>query len=1014
MSGSPNRPEQGVLSEDEEPASPPTNAAGRWTVRRDEDGPGASSSATPAETLNAEAEAAGAEGSEQDEADREGSQQSPEESEPSAALDGSWAPVRREPAPSATADAESQGDAPDERPDAEDPQDERPDEPSGAAEGEDGEEQAAASQDEPADDEAEPDEPVSSGEAPQAGASDRDAEAAPERKAEQTGEREMPESARQWYADVPQSPSPEATASEPERPRKPDVSENEAPAGTRTEPTPPSPGTSAAPRTEAAPSGTVSAEPRAQAPIGPRTEDDPSDTTSPEPTSLAEPHTDSGPSRTASGEFTPSAQPRAQASAEPHIEPTPPAEPRVQTEAEPHTEDDRSDTAPTEPRVQTEAEPYTEGGLPRTASGEFTPSARPRAQASAEPRTEEDLSDTAPPQPTSPARPRAQAPAGPRTEDDFSGTVSRGPAPSAGPRTRSSSDSRAEAAPSTAVSPESRPSDEPRAQAPAAPRTGTAPGRPVPEEPAAERDRTDPGGAAPTRALLPSRRFAPPLADDDRWTVPEFRPYREERPSEPAGPPQALAEPRTSPPDDRRSRAHSAETPAPQSGALVPVAPPWEKPAAAEAGPQEAERTAPDRVPPESPRPAPEPERPGKGRRRALITAAVLAVLLVAAVTVQFVRPLPEPTLRLTLPSSHTFQGSAPVLPLPRSGQAVLDVEGIGTMGATQDQRPIPTASVAKVMTAYVFLKNHPLEPGEDGPTFTISAEEAARLPFRKKRGESHVDVRAGQRFTERKALEALMVVSANNIAHELARWDSGSISAFVAKMNATAKELGMHNTRYTDPSGYDSGTVSTAADQVKLLRAAMRIPAFAEIVAERVYDPEDGGPVRPAGNVLLGNYGIVGGKTGYTDAAGGNFVFAARRQVAGVDTLMIGAVMGQHGRAGSALDAMVVARHLVAAAQNALTSATLVEAGQPAAEIDDGLGGRTPLAAARPITVVGWPGLTVRLDVDGTPPKQGSQGRQVGAVLVGNDGAEPLRFPLELAQDLNGPGLLTRLTRLK
>ena len=78
------------------------------------------------------------------------------------------------------------------------------------------------------------------------------------------------------------------------------------------------------------------------------------------------------------------------------------------------------------------------------------------------------------------------------------------------------------------------------------------------------------------------------------------------------------------------------------------------------------------------------------------------------------------------------------------------------------------------------------------------------------------------------------MVVSANNIAHELARWDTGSTQAFVAKMNATAKELGMHEHHYTDPSGYDLRTVSTAADQVSCCAAAMRIPAFAEIVGAR------------------------------------------------------------------------------------------------------------------------------------------------------------------------------------
>ncbi|REE98538.1 D-alanyl-D-alanine carboxypeptidase family protein [Thermomonospora umbrina] len=405
------------------------------------------------------------------------------------------------------------------------------------------------------------------------------------------------------------------------------------------------------------------------------------------------------------------------------------------------------------------------------------------------------------------------------------------------------------------------------------------------------------------------------------------------------------------------------------------------------------------------------PEEDERRRRRwPLVAVLMVVVLLAAAGAVQFFRPLPEPAMRLTLPASHTFRGDKPVLPLPQGGQAVVGVEGIGTMGRAGAETPIPTASVAKVMTAYLFLKNHPLAPGEDGPTFTISPQEAARLKFRKQRGESHVDVTAGQRFTERKALEALMVVSANNLAHELARWDAGSLEAYVAKMNTAARELGMTNTRYTDPSGYDSGTVSTAADQVKLLRAAMAIPAFAEIVALRTYVPNDGGPDRPAGNVLLGRNGIVGGKTGYTDAAGGNFVFAAKRRVAGIDTLLIGAVMGQQGS--SAVAAMTVAEQLAGAAQGALTGATLARAGQTAAEIDDGLGKVTPVAAGAPITVVGWPGLTVPVALDGTPPDQGARGEEVGAVVVG-DGSGEVRFPLRLPRALKEPDLVTRLTRL-
>jgi hypothetical protein len=94
------------------------------------------------------------------------------------------------------------------------------------------------------------------------------------------------------------------------------------------------------------------------------------------------------------------------------------------------------------------------------------------------------------------------------------------------------------------------------------------------------------------------------------------------------------------------------------------------------------------------------------------------------------------------------------------------------------------------------------------------------------------VEVVAGEVLTERQALQALLLPSANNIAYILARWDAGGRAAFVARMNQAAAQLGMAQTRYTDPSGLDPTTVSTAADQVTLARAAMEVPALAQIVA--------------------------------------------------------------------------------------------------------------------------------------------------------------------------------------
>ena len=95
------------------------------------------------------------------------------------------------------------------------------------------------------------------------------------------------------------------------------------------------------------------------------------------------------------------------------------------------------------------------------------------------------------------------------------------------------------------------------------------------------------------------------------------------------------------------------------------------------------------------------------------------------------------------------------------------------------------------------------------------------------------VEVKAGEELSERQALEALLLPSANNVAALLAVHEAGSIEALVAQMNEAAAELGMSQTRYTDPSGFEASTVSTAADQLKLARMAMSDPTFAQIVAK-------------------------------------------------------------------------------------------------------------------------------------------------------------------------------------
>ncbi|MCF1599095.1 serine hydrolase, partial [Streptomyces muensis] len=397
-------------------------------------------------------------------------------------------------------------------------------------------------------------------------------------------------------------------------------------------------------------------------------------------------------------------------------------------------------------------------------------------------------------------------------------------------------------------------------------------------------------------------------------------------------------------------------------------------------------------------------------RRVKIWTPLVLLLAIVFAV-VQSMRPLPTPTLDLTAEDTYTFDGAKVDIPWPADGQAALDVDGIGTFGSSGDQKPVPIASVAKVMTAYVILREHKLASGAEGPKIEIdqAAEDQSDAGQ-----ESTVNVTKGDQISQREALESILIASANNVARLLARWDAGSEKAFVAKMNATAEDLGMTNTTYTDPSGLNNTTVSTAVDQVKLAKAAMKEPAFREVAAMMSYDDYKGHN-HGNWNQLVGRNNVVGIKTGTTTSALGNLVFAAKKEIGGETRTVVGAVVRQPDAGGGILAAALDSGDkLIRAAQDALESATILKKGDVVGYVDDGLGGRTPVVATKDVKAVGWSGLKVKLTfAAGEVPHTAKAGTEVGTLTVGDGSSGAVKIPVALQSDLAEPGFTDKLTRL-
>ena len=283
----------------------------------------------------------------------------------------------------------------------------------------------------------------------------------------------------------------------------------------------------------------------------------------------------------------------------------------------------------------------------------------------------------------------------------------------------------------------------------------------------------------------------------------------------------------------------------------------------------------------------------GSPRRHRLLLGAVLALVLAAAA---FAAPR-----HLLGDKGQPLHGRGRILndrdrtyvsPVswPRQGQAAF-VLGNARPAASPHEQPAPIASLAKVMTAYLTLKRYPLSGVQNGFTITVTAAQAQTAAEDAAREQSVVAVRAGEQMTERQLLEALLIPSGNNIAWMLSAGVAGSETRFLAQMNEEARALGMDHTIYTDPSGFDPSTVSTAADQLRVFRQAMRYSVFREVVSMASVRLPVAGRVRNFDPLIAEGYG---GKTGSDSAAGGCLAFFTEVTVGGRRQTAAGVVMGQ------------------------------------------------------------------------------------------------------------------------
>ncbi len=246
---------------------------------------------------------------------------------------------------------------------------------------------------------------------------------------------------------------------------------------------------------------------------------------------------------------------------------------------------------------------------------------------------------------------------------------------------------------------------------------------------------------------------------------------------------------------------------------------------------------------------------------RRLILLTVLSLLLT----------VPQTALAET---AYTANCKAAILLDEESGQILFE------QNANEQLAP---ASITKVMTMYVTMEA--LLNGKIALTDVVTvSKEAWEI------GESSMFLNVGDKVTVEQLLQGLCVVSGNDAAICLAEHVGGSLSGFVAMMNAQAKELGMNHSHFANPHGLDAKDHYMSAADIATLCSQLYKNHPQAVKYYSQSELTYGDITQPNRNPMLGKYpGVDGVKTGFTDNAGYSIAVSSLRN----DWRLIAVIMG-------------------------------------------------------------------------------------------------------------------------
>jgi D-alanyl-D-alanine carboxypeptidase (penicillin-binding protein 5/6) len=394
-------------------------------------------------------------------------------------------------------------------------------------------------------------------------------------------------------------------------------------------------------------------------------------------------------------------------------------------------------------------------------------------------------------------------------------------------------------------------------------------------------------------------------------------------------------------------------------------------------------------------------------RRKAWLLLIVL-VLIVGYAAWALSRPLP-PLKPVNNTATLRFNTPAASLTWPAMEQSAVGIVGNDILQTHGEQKPVPTASTAKIITALMVLRAKPLALNQPGPTITLSSDDVNLYQSYAAKDGSVVLVQAGEQITEYQMLEAMLLPSANNMADSLAIWSYGSLPAYKTAATDYLKQLGLKDTTVgDDASGFSPTTTSTAQDLVKLGGLAMQNPVLAQIVGQATASNIPVVSNVKNVNSLLGTDGIIGIKTGNTNQAGGVFLAAARLNVNQKPVTVVTALMG----APTLFQAMELTKPLVQSAEANFKPIIVLRSGSILGDYRSPNGGSLPVIAARNLSIDAWNGDRLSGSVNLPPISSSSKADDIVTTFYISDPVTGYQksVPLKLADTPVKPTLWQRL----